>query len=66
MAGVLGVFGSALLLVVLPLQLAGFLREPGFAIIWIPIGVFEVTFALWLIIKGVAAPAMQPARGESP
>jgi hypothetical protein len=24
--------------------------------VWIPMAVFEVTLALWLLIKGVAAP----------
>jgi hypothetical protein len=50
----LGVLASALLVAGLPLQLAGFLSGPATKFIWIPMAVFEVTFALWLLIKGVA------------
>lgn len=55
----LGVAASALLVVILPLQLAGLF---GGAMswsasitwfVWLPMLVFEVTFALWLIFKGV-------------
>ncbi len=53
----LGVLASLLLVVALPLQLAGFLRGPVTNFIWIPMLVFEVAFALWLLIKGVAGPA---------
>lgn len=52
----LGVFASALLVVLLPPQLAGFVTGPVTLYMWLPMLVFEVTFALWLIIKGVAAP----------
>ncbi len=58
----LGVIASALLVVVLPLQLAGLLGGPmAWAnsitwIVWLPGLVFEVALALWLLIKGVAAP----------
>ncbi|NOH03780.1 MAG: DUF4386 domain-containing protein [Chloroflexi bacterium] len=56
----LGVIASALLVVILPLQLAGVLAGAGWAssatwMIWMPMLVFEVTLALWLIIKGVSA-----------
>ena len=50
-----GVLASGLLVVVLPLQLADFLEGPWY--LWIPIAVFQVALALWLLIKGVAAPA---------
>jgi len=53
----LGVLASVLLGVALPLQLAGFLRGPVTGFMYIPMLVFEVTLALWLLIKGVAAPA---------
>lgn len=49
----LGVLASILLVVALPLQLAGFINGTWF--IWIPMLVFEVTLGLWLLIKGVAA-----------
>ena len=59
----LGVLASVLLVVILPLQLAGL--TGGSAnwfnaitwFVWLPMLVFEVTLALWLIVKGVAAPA---------
>ena len=54
----LGVFASGLLVVVLPLQLAGFSTGPltGYYQ-WLPALVFQVVLALWLLIKGVATPA---------
>lgn len=54
----LGVLSSALLAVVLPLQLAGFSTGPvnGYYQ-WVPALVFQIVIALWLLIKGVAAPA---------
>jgi hypothetical protein len=52
----LGVLASVLLVVVLPLELAG-LSGPVTGFIWLPMLVFEVALALWLMIKGVAPPA---------
>jgi hypothetical protein len=52
----LGVVASLLLVLALAVQLAGFLRGPATYYVWIPMAVFEVTLALWLLIKGVAAP----------
>jgi hypothetical protein len=54
----LGVFASALLVVVLPLQLAGFPSGPvsGYYL-WLPALLFQVVLGLWLLIKGVATPA---------
>jgi hypothetical protein len=49
----LGVVASVLLVVVLPLQLAGFLRGAVTSYVWLPMLLFEVTLALWLLIKGV-------------
>jgi hypothetical protein len=51
----LGVLASVLLVVGLPLQIAGLLGGPVTSFMWYPILLFEVTLALWLIIKGVAA-----------
>ncbi|HVS81742.1 MAG TPA: DUF4386 domain-containing protein [Pyrinomonadaceae bacterium] len=51
----LGVLASVLLVVALPLGLVGVIRVPF--LLWIPMLVFEVAFALWLIIKGVKMPA---------
>lgn len=60
-----GVVASALLVVILPLQLAG-LFGGGMSwassvtwLVWLPMLVFEVTFAFWLMIKGVALPSDQ-------
>jgi hypothetical protein len=55
----LGVLASVLLVVGLPLQMGGFIEGLVTSLMWIPMAVFEVAFALWLLIKGVAA---QPAR----
>ena len=59
----LGVLASVLLVVALPLQLAGFLRGPVTWFIWMPMLAFEVPLGLWLLIKGVATP---PARQSPP
>jgi hypothetical protein len=42
-----------LLVVTLPLQLAGFLRGPVMSYVWIPMLAFEVPLGFWLLIKGV-------------
>jgi len=54
----LGVFASGLLVVALPLELAGFFTGAltGYYQ-WLPALVFQVVLALWLLIKGVATPA---------
>ncbi|MBI3402222.1 MAG: DUF4386 family protein [Acidobacteria bacterium] len=62
----LGVLASVLLVVILPLQRAELF---GGAVnwfssvtwlLWLPMLVFEVTLAIWLIVKGVALPARRP------
>jgi hypothetical protein len=58
----LGVASSILLVVALPLQLTRVMTSPIGEAIWLPMLVFEVTFALWLLIKGW--PAEQGRRGE--
>lgn len=55
----LGIVASALVLVLLPIQLAGFSDGLVFALIWLPMLVFEVWLSLWLIIKGANMPAMR-------
>lgn len=50
----LGVLGSALLVVALPLQIAGLIKGPVTFFMWIPAGVFEAVLGFWLLIKGVA------------
>jgi len=51
-----GVIASVLLVVGLPLQLAGFLGGQITQFMWLPMLAFEVPLGLWLLIKGVAAP----------
>ncbi len=53
----LGVLGSILPVICFPLQLAGLLSGPVTSFMWYPVMLFEVGLAVWLIIKGVAAPA---------
>ena len=57
----LGVVASILVVVGLPLQLAGFLRGSVTSFMWIPMAAFEVPLALWLLTKGVAMPATRSA-----
>ena len=52
----LGLVASVMWVVGFPLQLIGALAGPATYVLWIPMAVFEVTFALWLIMKGVAVP----------
>lgn len=53
----LGVLASLLLVALLPARLAGFLGGPLTQAMWLPMLVFEVTLAFWLLTKGAAAPA---------
>ena len=53
----LGVSSSVLLLVGLCFRIAGFLRGPVTWLLWIPIALFEVALAFWLLVKGVRPPA---------
>ena len=55
--GWIGVVASVLLVVGLPLQLAGVLTRPVTLLMWIPMALFEIPLALWLIVRGPAAPA---------
>jgi hypothetical protein len=48
----LGLVASILLVICLPAQLAGFFTGSATQLVWIPMAVFEVVLALWLIIKG--------------
>jgi len=63
----LGMAASALLVMLLVLQSAGvFGAGANWSssltwIVWLPMLVFELTLAAWLIIKGVAPPRRQPA-----
>ncbi len=58
----LGVLASALVVPILPFQLIGLAPELLTQLMWIPVGVFELVLAPWLLIKGVAAPQPEPSR----
>jgi uncharacterized protein DUF4386 len=49
----LGVIGSALLVVGLPLELGGVIHAPVTQFLWLPIAAFEIPMGFWLAIKGV-------------
>jgi hypothetical protein len=53
----LGVAASVLLVVLLPLELAGAVSGPVTKIMWLPMAAFEIPLGLWLLTKGVAPPA---------
>ena len=50
----IGIIGSAIAAVGVPLELIHVLRGTPAQLMWIPIAVFEITVAFWFIIKGVA------------
>lgn len=62
--GQVGVIASAMLVVILPLQLAGLLGETmSWAslvtwLIWLPMLVFEISVAIWFMTKGVRTEAL--------
>jgi uncharacterized protein DUF4386 len=63
----LGVVASALLVVGLPLRLAGWLHGPITSLMWLPMLAFEVPLGLWLLTRGVATPTRtQAARSDPP
>ena len=55
----LGVLASILLIVMLPLEGLRLIQGPLAELMWLPALVFEVTLALWLLIKGVKLPVRQ-------
>ncbi len=50
----IGLVGSAIVAVGQPLEAVSILRGSPAQLMWIPIAVFEITVAVWFIIKGVA------------
>jgi hypothetical protein len=69
----LGIIASVLLVIILPLQLAGLFgglmswSESITWLVWLPMLVYEVVLAFWLLIKGVAMPTMHhviPSRSQ--
>jgi hypothetical protein len=60
----LGVLASVLLVITCPLQLAGLLGGPITSYMWLPMLLFEVVLAFWLIIRGAGLPMQrQPQLG---
>ena len=53
----IGIVGSLAAVVVLPLRQTGAIGGPLTELIWPPLLVFEIWLGIWLIVKGVAAPA---------
>ncbi|MEQ1707561.1 MAG: DUF4386 domain-containing protein [Terricaulis sp.] len=54
----LGIAASGLLVIALPLQLAGFLDGAAASLLWLPMLAFEVPLGLWLLFKGVTTPTL--------
>lgn len=54
----LGVFASIVLVICLPLQLAGLLARTVASAMWLPMLLFEVPAGFWLLIKGTSPPAL--------
>ena len=50
----LGVAASALLVVLLPLEMAGWLTGSVLMLMWLPMLVFELWVAVWFLVKGAA------------
>ena len=63
----LGVVASLLLVLLLPMQIAGYFggprawSSPVTWAVWLPLLVFELTLAVWLITKGVAVYTESPS-----
>ena len=51
--GWIGVVGSALAAVAMPLQALGVLSDSIAQLTWAPVGIFEILVSIWFIIKGV-------------
>ena len=60
-----GVLASVLLVLGLPLQVAGFFTGPLTGYQWVPAIGFTLVLGLWLVIKGVAAPPRDERLGST-
>jgi hypothetical protein len=56
-----GVLTSAVAVVALPLEFVDFFPSRWIWYVWLPLAAFEIPLALWLLIKGAAAPAPRTA-----
>lgn len=61
----LGVAGSVLLVVTVPLEGLQVIKGPLAGFIWLPMLVFEMVLALWLLIKGAKMPPLPVAAPAS-
>jgi hypothetical protein len=55
----IGLLASIVVVVGLPLELAGILEGPITQLMWLPMLAFEVPLGIWLLVKGAA---LQPGR----
>jgi hypothetical protein len=60
----LGVAASLLLVVLLPMQMLGVVRGMVANVMWLPMLVFELAIAGWLIVRGVAEPWQPPSTSQ--
>ena len=60
----LGVIASALVAVALPLESLQLLASKVVQVLWIPVAIFEIVLAVWLIAKGVTERAPEVAHAE--
>jgi hypothetical protein len=60
----LGVIGSALIAMALSLESLQAVGSAVVQILWIPVAVFEIVLAVWLIAKGVTDPKAEVANAE--
>jgi hypothetical protein len=58
----IGVVGSALAAVAMPLQALGVLSDSIAQLTWAPVGIFEILVSIWFLIKGV--PETEVARAQ--
>jgi hypothetical protein len=63
----IGVAGSLIVLVGVPWQTALSHRtfDGPSAVIWLPIGIFEVATGVWLLVKGASVPTTAPAEHDA-
>ena len=57
----IGVVASVLLVIGLPLQMAGVASASVVGYLWLPMALFEIPLGFWLIFKGVSVPAPRQA-----
>jgi hypothetical protein len=57
----LGVITSAAAVMALPLELVGLFPGRWIWYVWLPLAAYEIPVALWLLVKGAAAPARSTA-----